>query len=287
MTATQEPLASVSATDLPPTAAGATAAALSSNHQEPSHSGPVEQPATLTDTHWRITSVAAQGKTLAIDDEQAYLVLDHPNLNSFVLREHCQNVSGGLERLRVDQLRLYVDAKGTGVCQATPLAALLTQVLRSPLTVRLAGQSLTLAGATGSMSLRAEPATDATRATSRVWQLTRIQDTTGTLELSHYPPGQPGMLLLDWGNGFYLAHDYCKAIQATTAFTGDTVDLVALPVSDLAPCPTGTPYARVARAFAALGRDGHITWRVSGSTLTLKGASATLSFRDAGAAPPG
>ena len=95
------------------------------------------------------------------------------------------------------------------------------------------------------------------------------------------------MLLLDWGSGFYLAHDYCKAIQATTAFTGDTVDLVALPVSDLEPCPTGTRYARVARAFAALGREGHITWRVSGSTLTLKGASATLSFSDAGAAPSG
>ena len=238
---------------------------------------PVPKAAPLLDTHWRFDSITANGHTLSLDDEQDYLTM---GLNGWLMREHCQNIGGGVTLGQ--QVQLFTVVKGSGACQQQPLPRAVTEVLHSPLTDVLSVDRLTLQGATGSMSFTAEPASDATTLTSRVWRLSQVQDTTGNLALEQKPT--PGRLLLEFGNGHWLADDGCNQQQGLASVTGGLLDLTGGPTAPGGTCPQGSAHLRVAAAYAQLVKDGRVLWNVSDGKLELRGVATTLTFVDAGPA---
>jgi hypothetical protein len=259
-------------------------AALSDNtHPAPTKPAPTSvKAATLLDTHWQFTAVTTNGHTLTLDDTQDYLTM---SLNGWQMREHCQNISGGVTLGQ--QIQLFTQVKGTPTCQGQPLPAAVTEILHSPLTDTLAGQTLTLNGGTGSMSFTAEQPDPSVpppvRITSRIWRLTQIHDLSGNRDLENYQT-QPGSLWLTFGKGHWLGNDDCNEHQGGAVFTSDFLDLTGGPTIIGTACVAGSAHEQIAGVYDQLVKDGRLLWTVTGGKLELRGVNTVVDFLDAGPA---
>jgi hypothetical protein len=247
---------------------------------------PSAKAATLVQTHWRMTSITAFGRTQPVDDDQVYLYIHVPTLGGWLLHEPCQNIAGGASLAQSDTFSTTV--KGSGDCAAQPLAKAVAEVFRSPLNDRVQGQHLTLVGDTGAMTFVAEPETvDATPLTSHIWQLTSVQTATANLDLSTFHGTSPDALWLVFGRGSYMAETGCDAVQGEAVTSGHFLDLAgALPVQ-LGNCSGSAKVHKpplVTTAYQQVAKEGRVTWTITGTTLQLRGTGTVLTFTDKGPA---
>jgi hypothetical protein len=249
------------------------------------------QPATLVQTHWRMTSITAFGSTTQLSDEQDYLYMTFQG--HFLIREHCANITGGATLAQTIKFTTGLAGStvvsGSPTCAQQPLAKQITEVLRSPLNNNLKENRLTLVGATGAISFVAEPEiVSPAPLTSRLWQLTRVRTSKGTSDLSSYQGATPDALWLTFGalTGNFFAGVGCDGVQGTAITSGHDLDLAGL-----LPAPTGgcsaaakATHTAVTDAYRQLVKDGRVSWTVTGTTLVLRGTTTTLTFTDKGPA---
>lgn len=241
-------------------------------------------PPTLVQTHWRLTSITAFGTTTQLDDEQDYLYVHVPTLGGWLMRVHCQTIAGGVTLAETDSFTIA--EKATGSCAAQPLSKAVAEVFRSPVNDHVVGQHLTLSGATGSMSFVAEPSTvpDAPL-TSRLWQLTSITNAQATVDLSSFKGSSPDALWLTFGRGSLVGGVACGYLQVLASVpTGSFLDLAGVHRVSGDACAATAVHNEVLAAYQRLVVDGHVAWKVTGSTLEISGGNTVLRFEDKGPA---
>lgn len=249
---------------------------------------PSAKAATLVQTHWRMTSITAFGKTQPVDDEQVYLYVEYSW--RFLLREHCRNITGGVvtgQTLTFSTRTSGSIGTGTPGCADQPLAKQVAEVLRSPLNDREQGQQLTLVGATGAMTFVAEPETvSPAPLTSRIWALIAMQTPQGDRPLSTFEEVPDEGRWLVFGNSGFMGQTACDALQGVAVTSGHFLDLAGVSPVTLDNCSGSAKAVKplVVAAYMQLVDDGRVTWTITGTTLQLRGTSTTLAFADQGPA---